>query len=50
LELWAVWFFFLGAGVDLGFDVDRICFLFRLVFCSTSCASFELPKVKSTPK
>jgi hypothetical protein len=53
LELRAVRFFFLGAGVDLGFAVDRIYFLyflFRLVFCSASCASSELPKVKSTPE
>jgi hypothetical protein len=50
LELRAVWFFFLGAGVDLGFAVNRTCFLFRLVFCSPSCASSELPKVKSTPE
>jgi hypothetical protein len=28
LELRAVRFFFLGAGVDLGFAVDRIFFLF----------------------
>jgi hypothetical protein len=50
LGLRAVLFFFLNAGVDLGFAVDRICFLFRLVFCSASCASSELPKVKSTPE
>jgi hypothetical protein len=50
LGLRAVRFFFLNAGVDLGFAVDRICFLFRLVFCSASCASSELPKVKSTPE
>jgi hypothetical protein len=43
-------FFFLGADVDLGFAVDRICFLSHLVFCSASCASSELPKVKSTPE
>jgi hypothetical protein len=48
LEFRAVRFFFLGAGVDLGFAVDRICFLFGLVFSSASCASSELPKVKST--
>jgi hypothetical protein len=29
--------------------VDRICFLFRLLFWSSSCASSELPKVKPTP-
>jgi hypothetical protein len=50
LELRAVRFFFLGAGIDLGFAVDQICFLFHLVFCSASCASSELPKVKSTPE
>jgi hypothetical protein len=50
LGLRAVQFFFLGAGVDLGFAVDRICFLFRLLFCSTSCASSDLPKVKPTPE
>jgi hypothetical protein len=53
LELQVVRFFFLGVGVDLGFAVDRICFLcflFRLVFCSASCASSELPKVKPTPE
>jgi hypothetical protein len=44
LELQAVQFFFLGVGVDLGFPVDRICFLFHLVFCSASCASSELPR------
>jgi hypothetical protein len=43
-------FFSLGGGVDLGFVVDRICFLFRLLFCSPSCASSELPKVKPTPE
>jgi hypothetical protein len=50
LELRAVRFFFLGAGVDIGFAVDWICFLSHLVFCSASCASSELPKVKSTPE
>jgi hypothetical protein len=30
--------------------VDRICFLFRPLFCSASCASSELPKVKPTPE
>jgi hypothetical protein len=43
-------FFFLGAGGDLGFAVDRICFLFCLLFCSASYASSELPKVKPTPE
>jgi hypothetical protein len=43
-------FFFLGAGVDLGFAVDQICFLFCLLFYSASCASSELPKVKPTPE
>jgi len=42
-------FFFLGAGVDLGFASDPICFLFPLVFCACY-ASSELPKVKSIPK
>jgi hypothetical protein len=41
--------FFLGAGVDLGFAINPICFLFRLVFYSAFCASSELPKVKLTP-
>ena len=49
LGLQAVRFFFLGAGVDLGFASDPICFLFPLVFCACY-ASSELPKVKSIPK
>ena len=49
LGLRAVQFFFLGAGVDLGFASDPICFLFPLVFYAC-CASSELPKVKSIPK
>jgi hypothetical protein len=50
LGLRAVRFFFLGTGVDLGFAVDRICFLFCLLFCSASYASSDLPKVKPTPE